>query len=88
MEQKDCQTGGHAKTEKQQHAADTPPFPVPQQLTITYWHAEISPELTDKLFHDKDKHSAQVQYGGKELIRDQRHNFTHDHNAVFELSIT
>lgn len=54
MEQKDCQTGGHAETEKQQHAADTPPFPVPQQLTITYRHAEISTELTDKLFHDKD----------------------------------
>lgn len=49
MEQKDCQTGGHAETEKQQHAADTPPFPVPQQLTITYRHAEISTELTDKL---------------------------------------
>lgn len=33
MEQIDCHSGGHAETEKQQHAADTPPLAVPQQLT-------------------------------------------------------
>lgn len=82
------------KNNNTQSALDTPPLPVPQQLTQPNESdmLRVSPELIDKLYHDKrHKHSAELKFNMavKGLyIRDQRHNnFAHDHSATFELYI-
>ncbi len=50
------------KNNNTQSAADAPHSLCPKQLTQPTDKLRDSPELIDKLYHDKDKHSAELKF--------------------------